>query len=265
MFLNLVRSSKRRKITKVVDFTHSLHHVEEDYDDTIVFIDLEEVSLDSLQKLQLFFQSNSPTYHQCITRLQNCIPFNCRRISIEIDFYNFSSLFTDWFLTCYKVNDSLQKMLNPILLDEKVIILGCQWIIPYSLGYEEISQQKPHTDIDSKQKVFCVAFNVYGNHMDTIIDPSARSSPTTIPEFTENKKKASTSCFIYDTGVVHAGPKPNYSKNGLLKEEKNSGIEFICNRVFVLLTSPRYNSDELHELKLDNGLESNKIYTIQMI
>ena len=105
-----------------------------------------------------------------------------------------------------------------------------------------MAQQSFHTDVDVLGEVLAIALHVDGEPMNTLIDPQGTplvQSP--------HLARAESSVFLYDTGVVHAGPSA--------ADVAGPYPRYLTSRVFFLLASPTLDADRIAQHRANNGLQ----------
>lgn len=178
--------------------------------------------------------------------LDRLTPINGGRVLVEIDDTMALGLFRGWLLSAMARIEALRMLLAP--LGPRLRLLGAQLIVPKVTEHEpRVVAQMPHTDVGVKGEVVSVAIHLDLNDqpMGTLIDAAAHLANGTVTDG-RGFGRAMTPVFIYDTGVVHAGPgvafvPPPYP-------------HYFTNRAFVLLCPDTLDPRQITQHRRENGL-----------
>ena len=174
-------------------------------------------------------------------------PVNRNRLLFDIRSPEAIGAFSVWLRAAVESNSAMAEMLNSIA-DEagKVLLLGFQFIIPKVSGQEneipEVEEQEFHTDVSSIGEVLAVGLHTHDLPMNTLID--ALGSTSLRSPFLG---RAATSIYMFDTGVVHAGPGK--------KDVTGPYPVYFKDRVFFLLASPSLSMERITKHRKDNRLK----------
>jgi hypothetical protein len=152
-----------------------------------------------------------------------------------------------WILRVWSTVPEFWTMLAP--LGSEVLLLGIQFIVPkVSEYYPHIRAQVPHADVLQRSLVYGVAMHLDGGSLGTLISLNRTISSCShdLANVTDEFKSADTPLFVYDTGVVHAGPGSS--------KFPGPYPQYVTNRVFFVFCSARLDSAILDQFYIDNGL-----------
>ena len=149
-----------------------------------------------------------------------------------------------WLRRAAEASLSVAAMLADIAVEGEVLLIGAQWIVPKVTEYDHgcVAQQSFHTDVDVLGEVLAIALHVDGEPMNTLIDPQG----TPLAQ-SPHLARAESSAFLYDTGVVHAGPSA--------ADVAGPYPRYLTSRVFFLLASPTLDADRIAQHRANNGLQ----------
>ena len=152
-----------------------------------------------------------------------------------------------WIQRIWSTVPEFWTMLGP--LGSRVLLLGIQFIVPkVSEYFPHIRAQVPHADVLERGLVYGLAMHLDGGPLGTLIslDRTIHSCSDDLANVTDEFKSADTPLFVYDTGVVHAGPGSS--------KFPAPYPHFVTNRVFFVFCSADLNPTRLDQFYEDNGL-----------
>ena len=237
------RAGKRvcRRTEQEETLPDAIGPVARDGDGRVVFVDLDyPEGKVKLEKLKQELRVAAPT----LRFLERAPLINRSRVLYQIHDPAAHTAFVDWFVHSTVQLPPLREMLAP--LGKQLCLLGMHYIAPrVSTAYEPyIRQQEPHTDIDSKREVMAVGLHVFGEKMNTLLDPTAfiDDSGAVVPG--DGLKRAYTNTFIMDVGAVHAGPGKAHVEGPYPR--------FLIGRVFIMVCSAKLPAERVAKHRRDN-------------
>ena len=196
-----------------------------------------------LNNLKRRLREVSPNHNELIRMKRN----NRGRILYTIDDELVVSLCSIWVNRVWSTVPEFWTMLSP--LGSRVRLLGIQFIVPeVSEDCPQVRPQIPHADVEQKSVVISVAMSLSGDPLKTLIsvNRSINSCSNDLVHVTEEFRCADTSLFLYDTGVVHAGPGSSRYSGPFPK--------FLVDRVFIVFCSADIDEARLDKYYEHNGL-----------
>ena len=206
--------------------------------------DMSDVTEAAKQRLLARLRALRPS----VAVLQRQTPINKNRHLVQVLDHadELGSLLCVFLQSVRRDNDWFDKMITPY---DDILVLGLQWIVPrVDFSAPRVLPQRPHTDVGGRGLVFVLAFDVDGGELGTLIDSDATATPPDTAMF--NPRRAASSVFCYDGGLVHSGPAGEAVDIARLERE---GPVYYRNRFFVVCCSSGLTETQIGSLRVDNG------------
>jgi hypothetical protein len=228
-----------------------LDTVERDGDGRVIYVDLAS-SMTGARTTAVMrtLQARLATIQPSQAQLLRMPLINRSRVLVEMEDQVALSLFCAWMLEILSgpsstIGAAVRELMAP--LGQSMLLLGGHFICPRVTEYEpRISQQTPHTDVETIGEVVGIGLHTRNEFMHTLIDPHATLDSEGNVHDGSGFRQANTPAFAFETGAVHAGPGVPHVPGPYPR--------FITDRIFFLLCSADLPPSHVAKHRADNGL-----------